>query len=136
MTFTLKILKVFASYFCPSSCSHVMKLLCKMMLWLNGVKLVITVKRRKDTSVFSSPHKWHNELNWLRKKISQINDSNFKTTFRPITYDWRNVLQRSTVEPRYPDTLQNRKKCRHKRSVEVTGVGETYVYKKMYFLWI
>ena len=39
----------------------------------------------------------------------------------------------NTVEPRYPDTLRTRKKCRHKRSVAVTGVGETYVYKKLYF---
>ena len=39
-----------------------------------------------------------------------------------------------TVKPRYPDTLRTRKECRHKRSVEVTGVEETYVYKKLYFL--
>ena len=39
-----------------------------------------------------------------------------------------------TVEPRYCDTLQTRKKYRHKRSVAVTGVGETHVYKKLYFL--
>ena len=32
-----------------------------------------------------------------------------------------------TVEPRYPDTFRTRKKCRHKRSVAVTGVGETHV---------
>ena len=38
------------------------------------------------------------------------------------------------VEPRYPDTLRARKKCRHKRSVAVTRVKETYVYKKLYFL--
>ena len=31
----------------------------------------------------------------------------------------------NTVEPRYPDTLRTRKKCRHKRSIAVIGVGET-----------
>ena len=34
-------------------------------------------------------------------------------------------LGQGTVEPRYPDTLWTRKKCRHKRSVVVTGAGET-----------
>ena len=42
--------------------------------------------------------------------------------------------KKSTVEPRYPDTLRTRKKCRQKRSVAVTGDGETCVYKKLYFL--
>ena len=45
----------------------------------------------------------------------------------------RNAIQ-YTVESRYPDTLRTRKKFRHKRSVTVTGVGETYNYKKLYFL--
>ena len=40
----------------------------------------------------------------------------------------------NTVEPRYLDTLWTKKKCRHKRSVAAAGVGETYVYKKQYFL--
>ena len=39
----------------------------------------------------------------------------------------------STVEPRNPDSLRTRKMCRYKRSVAVTGVGETFVYKKLYF---
>ena len=39
----------------------------------------------------------------------------------------------TTVEPRYPDTLQTRKKCCHKRSVVVTGVGETNAFLKLYF---
>ena len=38
-----------------------------------------------------------------------------------------------TVKPRYPDILQTRKKCRHKWSVAVTRVGETYVYKRAVF---
>ena len=38
------------------------------------------------------------------------------------------------VESRYPDTLRTRIKCRHMRSVAVTGVGETCVYKKLCFL--
>ena len=42
--------------------------------------------------------------------------------------------KKNTVEPRYSDTLRTRKKCHHKRSVAITGVGETYVYKKLYFL--
>ena len=41
-----------------------------------------------------------------------------------------------TVKPRYPDTLRTRKECRHKRSVEVTGVGKTYAYKKVVFFLI
>ena len=44
-----------------------------------------------------------------------------------------NLKKCNTVEPRYPDTLRTRKKYRHKRSVAVTGVGETYVYKKLFF---
>ena len=39
----------------------------------------------------------------------------------------------NTVKPHYPDTLQTRKKCHHKRSVAVTGVGEIYVYKSCIF---
>ena len=39
-----------------------------------------------------------------------------------------------TVELHYPETLWTGKKGHHKRSVAVTGVGETYVYKKLYFL--
>ena len=40
----------------------------------------------------------------------------------------------NTVEPRYPDTLRTRKKCRHMRSVAVTGGEIMYVYKNLYFL--
>ena len=43
---------------------------------------------------------------------------------------------KNAVEPRYPDTLRTRKKCRHKRSVAATGVGEIYVFKKLYFIYI
>ena len=42
----------------------------------------------------------------------------------------------NTVGPRYLDTLRTRKMCRPKRSVAVTGVGETDGYKKLYFSWI
>ena len=34
-----------------------------------------------------------------------------------------NRLLEITDEPRYPVTLRTRKKCRHMRSVAVTGVG-------------
>ena len=50
--------------------------------------------------------------------------------------DVRFKNERSTVEPRYPDTLRTRENRRHKRSVAVTGVGETYVYKKLNFFII
>ena len=40
----------------------------------------------------------------------------------------------TTVEPLNPDALRTRKKCHHKGSVALTGVRETYVYKKLYVL--
>lgn len=36
---------------------------------------------------------------------------------------------KAKVEPCYPNTLRNRKKCHGKQSVAITRVGEKYVYK-------
>ena len=40
-----------------------------------------------------------------------------------------------TVTPHYLNTVWTRRKCRHKWSVAVTEVGETYVYKRAVFFY-
>ena len=63
---------------------------------------------------------------YFYKSINVVSDSTVLEMLRS--------LDMSTVEPRYPKTVQTRKKYHHQQSVTVTGVGETYVYEKQYFI--
>ena len=63
-----------------------------------------------------------------RTQIRLFTQRGGKPMLKHISF-FSNFGKYDTVEPRYADTLWTRKKRRHKRSIVVTGVEETYAYK-------
>ena len=70
-------------------------------------------------------HQINTSINIIFQLFGHV--GNASTARQPIFRDRRVSLFLCAVEPRYHDTFRTRKKCRHRRSVAVTGVRETYV---------
>ena len=85
---------------------------------------------------FSKSRTYDFNVNKLRILLQQINSTPVIPTVQAngpfslcswiIVFTW----DIRTVKPRYPDTLQTRKKCRHERSVAVIGVTGYRVFIK------